>query len=288
SAGALDQLEGFASFHGADFYGLPAQQGTVTLRRESWTVPESFAFGEGAIEATGWGAGIAVADGLGAIAWSVPWLRPGSTMGKGVAAPEVTAGSALRRCSECCAGALAALARCASFRNDLRPEWALRKLHLAGLTATRSLPARACSYHFSMGWPGWLFPQTKRRLNQLHVPGSQTGIQPVRGRARDALTRRFDENAAFLQCPVRCGTLWRPGTGVLVWSAASAVGEVESVLFGYAPPGVAGLPQRKLHTTAHVYRAQADTHSIADLDQWMLPTQTPSVPAGKPFSHCPY
>jgi dihydroorotase len=46
SAGALDKLEGFASFHGADFYGLPRNQGTITLRRQSWTVPETFAFGE--------------------------------------------------------------------------------------------------------------------------------------------------------------------------------------------------------------------------------------------------
>ena len=46
NAGALDKLEGFASFHGADFYGLPRNTGTITLRRESWTVPESFAFGE--------------------------------------------------------------------------------------------------------------------------------------------------------------------------------------------------------------------------------------------------
>ena len=46
AAGALDKLEGFASFHGADFYGLPRNSGTLTLRRESWTVPESYAFGE--------------------------------------------------------------------------------------------------------------------------------------------------------------------------------------------------------------------------------------------------
>ncbi|ARD23742.1 dihydroorotase [Shewanella japonica] len=38
--GALDKLEGFASFHGADFYGLPRNTGTVTLVKESWTVPE--------------------------------------------------------------------------------------------------------------------------------------------------------------------------------------------------------------------------------------------------------
>ncbi len=46
NAGALDKLEGFASFHGPDFYGLPRNSGTLTLRRESWTPPEHFAFGE--------------------------------------------------------------------------------------------------------------------------------------------------------------------------------------------------------------------------------------------------
>jgi dihydroorotase len=46
AAGALDKLEGFASFHGADFYGLPRNRGTITLRRESWTPPVSYAFGE--------------------------------------------------------------------------------------------------------------------------------------------------------------------------------------------------------------------------------------------------
>ncbi len=45
-AGALGQLEAFASFNGADFYGLPRNSGTVTLRRESWTPPEHFAYGE--------------------------------------------------------------------------------------------------------------------------------------------------------------------------------------------------------------------------------------------------
>ncbi len=46
AAGALSHLEAFASFNGADFYGLPRNQGTVTLRRESWTPPPSFVFGE--------------------------------------------------------------------------------------------------------------------------------------------------------------------------------------------------------------------------------------------------
>ena len=46
SAGALDHLEAFASFNGPAFYGLPRNAGTITLKREIWTPPESFAFGE--------------------------------------------------------------------------------------------------------------------------------------------------------------------------------------------------------------------------------------------------
>jgi dihydroorotase len=46
AAGALDQLEAFASFNGPAFYGLPRNTGSVTLKREQWTVPDSFAFGE--------------------------------------------------------------------------------------------------------------------------------------------------------------------------------------------------------------------------------------------------
>ena len=46
AVGALDRLEGFASFHGPDFYGLPRNTGRVTLRREAWTPPEAYPFGE--------------------------------------------------------------------------------------------------------------------------------------------------------------------------------------------------------------------------------------------------
>ena len=46
AAGALERLEGFASFHGPDFYGLPRNTDRITLRRESWTLPESLPFGE--------------------------------------------------------------------------------------------------------------------------------------------------------------------------------------------------------------------------------------------------
>ena len=50
AAGALHKLEAFASFNGADFYALPRNAGTVTLKKESWTPPESFALGEGLLK----------------------------------------------------------------------------------------------------------------------------------------------------------------------------------------------------------------------------------------------
>jgi len=43
-AGALDRLEGFASRHGAEFYGLPMNQGRIRLVRRPWTVPEYYRF----------------------------------------------------------------------------------------------------------------------------------------------------------------------------------------------------------------------------------------------------
>ena len=45
-AGALDKLEGFASFHGPDFYRLPRNSGTLTLKRESWAIPEEVKMGD--------------------------------------------------------------------------------------------------------------------------------------------------------------------------------------------------------------------------------------------------
>jgi len=45
-AGALARLEGFASRFGAQFYGLAPHTDTVTLRREAWTVPAEYTFGD--------------------------------------------------------------------------------------------------------------------------------------------------------------------------------------------------------------------------------------------------
>ena len=47
AAGRLDRLEAFASERGADFYGRPRNEGKITLRRETWTVPDSYEYGPG-------------------------------------------------------------------------------------------------------------------------------------------------------------------------------------------------------------------------------------------------
>lgn len=45
AVGALGRLEGFASEYGAAFYGLPYNEDTVTLTKESWDVPAAYRFG---------------------------------------------------------------------------------------------------------------------------------------------------------------------------------------------------------------------------------------------------
>jgi len=59
-AGALDKLEAFASFHAADFYRLRRNRGSITLRKETWTVPGEIPFGVATLvplragESVGW------------------------------------------------------------------------------------------------------------------------------------------------------------------------------------------------------------------------------------------
>ena len=46
AAGALDKLEGFASHHGPDFYGLPRNGDTITLVKDAWRVPMDVPYGD--------------------------------------------------------------------------------------------------------------------------------------------------------------------------------------------------------------------------------------------------
>jgi len=53
--GALDRLEAFASFFGADFYGMQRNTERVTLVRKPWFVPRVYRFGEGSVSPLGAG-----------------------------------------------------------------------------------------------------------------------------------------------------------------------------------------------------------------------------------------
>ncbi len=59
AAGALDRLEGFASHHGADFYGLPRNTNHITLEKSEWRVPESFPYDAGQLVPLRAGASVA-------------------------------------------------------------------------------------------------------------------------------------------------------------------------------------------------------------------------------------
>jgi dihydroorotase len=49
SVGRLDRLEAFASHYGADFYGLPRHDDTITLVKEPWVPPRAYDFGDGTL-----------------------------------------------------------------------------------------------------------------------------------------------------------------------------------------------------------------------------------------------
>lgn len=45
NCGRPHRLAGFCGHHGADFYGLPRNEGEQTIVNEKWVVPASYAFG---------------------------------------------------------------------------------------------------------------------------------------------------------------------------------------------------------------------------------------------------
>ena len=217
---------------------------------------------------------------LASIDWSAPWLAPYATVGHGIAA-KVAVGVSN---ADALNAALAPNAIPVRFvpQNDLPAGVAYESY----IFESNCCPTREGLHDFFNGLAWLLFPQTKRKLNHLHVAQiAQTGIQPVRGPARDGLTV-FDENAAFLQCP---DALW-DALVAKEWSRLFGPlrplwAESNLVLFGHALLEKLVYPRKPI--TAHVYRAQAATHSIADWDAWMAADLSSERLASKPFAHLP-
>lgn len=151
---------------------------------------------------------------------------------------------------------------------------------------TRQVPTRDGLHDFFNGLCWLHFPATKTRLNQLQAAQiAASGIQPVRGPARDALTI-FDENAAFFQGP---DTLWDALAAkdwyTLFVTLRPLWAQAQLVLFGHALLEKLVSPRKPM--TAHVYRAHASSPSLDDLDAWMAADLSAEKLATKPFAHLP-
>lgn len=217
---------------------------------------------------------------LAAIDWAAPWLAPYAPLGSTVAA-QVAAGMTS---AEALNAALAPQPCPLLFvpQSDLPAGEAYERY----IFKSQRCPTRPGLHDFFNGVCWRTFPQTKRRLNQLHVAQiAQTGIQPVRGPARDGLTV-FDENAAFLQAPdalwqALVAKDWRRLFGDLrpLWQ------EAQLVLFGHALLEKLVSPRKAI--TAHVYRVQTASGSLADMDAWVAADLSAAKLATKPFAHLP-
>ena len=220
------------------------------------------------------------ASDLAAIDWAAPWLAPYLPVGHSVAA-------------QVAAGATGAAALNAALAPRVTPVAFVPQSDLPAGTAYESYifdsnncPTREGLHDFFNGLAWLKFPLTKRRLNHLHVAQiAHTGIQPVRGPARDGLTV-FDENAAFLQAP---DALW-DALAAKDWQRLFVElrplwAQAHLLLFGHALLEKLVYPRKPI--TAHVYRAFAASNSIADLDTWMAADLSADKLARKPFAHLP-
>ena len=225
-----------------------------------------------------------MAFGLEAIDWSAPWLAHLRTVGQPLTCQVTQAAAAMP---------VASVLNAASVPEVHAPVHFVPQAELPAGTAyeqyifdTGRVPTRDGLHDFFNGLCWLHFPHTKVKLNQLQAAQiAQTGIQPVRGPARDALTV-FDENAAFFQGPDALWSAlvakdWQAVFGGLrpLWAESTLV------LFGHALMEKLVYPRKPI--TAHVFRAQAATNSIADIDLWLAQTLSAPMLAAKPFAHLP-
>ena len=220
-----------------------------------------------------------MAHGVEAIDWDAPWLAPWRGQGE-VLAAQVNAGQSVAQALN------GAAARSAPVVFVPQAELPTGTAYEQYIFDAGRVPTRDGLHDFFNGLCWLHFPLAKKKLNALQAEQiAQTGIQPVRGPARDALTV-FDENAALLVAP---DALWEAllakdwvaafGTLRPLWQDATLV------LFGHALLEKLVSPRKPI--TAHVFRAQPASNSIANLDAWLATTLSAPLLASKPFAHLP-
>jgi hypothetical protein len=222
---------------------------------------------------------------LSGIDWHAPWLLPWRTLGEPTA-QQIIAGRPQHQVLTEAAQACGSGANSAIMRFVPQSELPAGDAYESHIFQHRNCPTRDGLHDFFNGLAWLHFPLVKQRLNQLHVAQiDRTGIAPVRGPARDALTL-FDENAALLRAP---DALWH---ALQAKDWARVFGDLRGlwaqsylVLFGHAL--LEKLVFQRKSITAHVYRAYPATDSIADMDAWVADSLNAEVLAAKPFVHLP-
>ena len=151
---------------------------------------------------------------------------------------------------------------------------------------TDRVPTRDGLHDFFNGLAWMHFPLAKVRLNALQAAQiARSGIQSVRGSARDALTL-FDENAALLQAP---DALW-DALAAKDWprlfvTQRALWAEAQLVLFGHALTEKLVTPRKPI--TAHVFRVHEPGRALGDIDAWLASELSAELLATKPFAHLP-
>lgn len=173
------------------------------------------------------------------------------------------------------------------------------------MAQTGQCPTRENLHDFFNGLCWLRFPQTKRKINQLHAAelelagvgvgcdigngnGNSNGASatpPPRGPVRDALTV-LDENAAFLLAPP---PLWQALEARdwprLFIELRPLWAQAQLVLFGHALLEKLVSPRKPI--TAHVYRAQPALQSLEQLDAWVAADLSAERLTAKPFVPLP-
>lgn len=211
------------------------------------------------------------------IDWAVPWLAPWRERGEAVAH---SMRSGMAQSDALNQAALAPV--CFVPQSELPPGTAYEQY----IFDTARVPTRDGLHDFFNGLVWHAFPLTKKRLNALQAAQiDRTGIQPVRGPARDALTV-FDENAALLQAP---DALWQALVAKdwqrLFGDLRPMWRQAHLVLFGHALMEKLVAPRKSM--TAHVYRVLAADPFIDSMDAWLALDLSADKLAAKPFAHLP-
>lgn len=215
--------------------------------------------------------------GVAAIDWAAPWLAPWRERGETVAR-SVCSGMAQPDALN-----QAAVAPVCFVPQSELPSGVAYEQYIFD---TARVPTRDGLHDFFNGLVWHALPLTKKRLNVLQAAQiARTGIQPVRGPARDALTV-FDENAALLQAP---DALWQALVAKdwqrLFGDLRPLWRQAHLLLFGHALMEKLVSPRKSM--TAHVYRVLAADPSMDCMDAWLAQDLGAEKLAAKPFAHLP-